>query len=349
MNATIAEKAKAASPRRGKRLDGGFRVVAAVGMAGYYAALIFARLWRPDFRTESWSHASLSLLAFYIDTFTFHGGVALLLVSLLLAAARWWRLVLAAVPAVVFTVGPSLLRYCPRAAPSIAGQSLKVMSVNLLAFNPRTEGIVSEIEAADPDFLCIQEYNQHWHEAISAKFGERYPYVFTVPRTDCFGLALYSKLPLEEPVNTNLHLGGVNLPAMRAVVRFHDRPIVVYNLHLVPPYGVGQHRAQGRQVADLLERVESETRPVILAGDFNFTSESRFARALAGLGFRDASDLGGRGRQSTWPVTGLLRYVPGIRIDHIYLSRGLTCSSSRTGAGQGSDHRPVMIVLGFQP
>lgn len=45
---------------------------------------------------------------------------------------------------------------------------------------------------------------------------------------------------------------------------------------------------------------------------------------------------------SYWPVNDWLRYVPGIRLDHVCLGGGLTCSQSRTGTGVGSDHRPII-------
>jgi endonuclease/exonuclease/phosphatase (EEP) superfamily protein YafD len=135
---------------------------------------------------------------------------------------------------------------------------------------------------------------------------------------------------------------------MRTAVRLGNKSVAVFNIHLVPPYGVGRFRLQGRQVSDLLELVRAERGPVIVAGDFNFTSESRFAQAFSRLGLRDAHDLGGWGRGSTWPVNGLLRYITGIRIDHIFIGGGLRCVSSRPGTGEGSDHRPVHAVVGYE-
>ena len=42
-----------------------------------------------------------------------------------------------------------------------------------------------------------------------------------------------------------------------------------------------------------------------------------------------------------------LRWFPGIRLDHIFLSKELTSTQSRTGTGAGSDHRPVIAETGF--
>jgi endonuclease/exonuclease/phosphatase (EEP) superfamily protein YafD len=49
-------------------------------------------------------------------------------------------------------------------------------------------------------------------------------------------------------------------------------------------------------------------------------------------------------------VNGPFRYiVPGIRIDHVYLNRQLGATSCETGVGRGSDHRPVVVDVGFRP
>ena len=69
------------------------------------------------------------------------------------------------------------------------------------------------------------------------------------------------------------------------------------------------------------------------------------AEAFRGAGF-DAYSLAGWGRGATWRSVGLLRWAPGLRLDHIYLSEGLTCSECYTGNRTGSDHRPVVARIG---
>ncbi len=325
-----------------------------VGVAGpalvlivFYLALIFATLWQPDFRTTSLLHAGLSLLAFYIDTFAFHGGVLVAVLGVALVIGRRWRLALAALPAVGLTVGPAVLCYLPPDPPVIAGDSFTVMTVNLFGVNRRPGGLAHEIAEADPDVLLVQEYNGRWHQALFSVVGERYPYVETIPRRDSYGMAVYSKLAFENPGPVRLHLAGIEVPCMKVRVRIDGRPVTVFNIHLVAPKGVGRFRQKCAQLADLLETAAAEPDPVVLAGDFNFTRGSRSARTIDRYGLKACHDLAGWGRGATWPVGGALRYFPGIRIDHIYLSPELTCSSCATGTGEGSDHRPIIAVIGF--
>jgi endonuclease/exonuclease/phosphatase (EEP) superfamily protein YafD len=69
------------------------------------------------------------------------------------------------------------------------------------------------------------------------------------------------------------------------------------------------------------------------------------ARAIEGAGFHDAFVEAGVGRGSTWPVNGIFRYLPGIRLDHVFLSPRLACRTIRTGTGYGSDHRPLVAEI----
>lgn len=86
---------------------------------------------------------------------------------------------------------------------------------------------------------------------------------------------------------------------------------------------------------------------LILGGDFSFTQNSPQAAALRRIGLEDAQDLGNWGRGTTWPVNSFLRWIPGLRLDHIYLGSSLTCVDCRTGVGKGSDHRPVIARIGL--
>ena len=142
-------------------------------------------------------------------------------------------------------------------------------------------------------------------------------------------------------------LGQWSRPNLRVKVRVGGREITIYNVHLVPPRDLYFYAEARWQLADLLGYLAQQEGHVIVAGDFNFTSSSAPAGAIRHAGLREVHELAGRGRGSTWPVISYLRYFPGLRIDQIYLSPGLTCTRSATGQGQGSDHRPVIAHVGL--
>lgn len=312
-----------------------------------YFVVAFAYFWPQDYRNETPYLVVLGWTAFILRTFIYHMGLLFLVIPVVALWRRRWRLLVVALPALLIAVGPSWWQYRPRSEPSIQGDTLTVMSVNLLMANHRTGPIIEEIKAAQPDVLFLQEYTDHWHDAIDAAVGEVFPYKAYVTREDSFGTAVYSRRPFNGHVERYLDLGGSSVPQVRAVIDFDGRDVALYNIHFLPPWGLEYTIETRSQFADLLDMLSKEMLPVIVAGDFNFTERSPQAAALGGIGVLDAQDMGGWGRGSTWPVSGFFRWVPSIRLDHVYLAGGLTCADCRTGVGQGSDHRPVVAEVGF--
>jgi endonuclease/exonuclease/phosphatase (EEP) superfamily protein YafD len=254
---------------------------------------------------------------------------------------------LATLPLVAMTVGPAAWQYRPRSKPEIPGETITVMSANLLALNRNTAPIIQEVRAAQPDVLLLQEYADHWHTAFQAAVGEDYPHVRHITRGDSFGVAVYSRRPFLEEPSVSIPLGDVGVPQIRAVIEVDGKPVAFYNVHLVPPMSLDRVKATRMQLADLLDRLKSESLPAVVAGDFNFTETTPNAAAVERVGLVEAFTVGGWGRGPTRPVSGLFRWIPSLRLDHIYLGGGLTCSDCRTGVGKGSDHRPVIARIGF--
>ncbi|MBU0616769.1 MAG: endonuclease/exonuclease/phosphatase family protein [Planctomycetes bacterium] len=312
-----------------------------------YVAIIFAVVFPQDFRTSLAAYVRVATAAFMIRTFLFHLGLLLCAIAIGAAVIRRWRLLIAASPLVILCVGSDVWSYVPKSKPAIAGQSVTVMSANLLGRNQDTAALVAEVVGAKPDVLLLHEYRPHWHRTFQSAVANDYPYVDYVQRRDDFGLAVYSRLPFVTPVDTAIALGTGDTPQARVVVQSDGRDVAVYSVHLMPPKNRAYTTRQRQEFADLLELLKREELPIVLCGDFNFTNASAFADELARLGLIDAHRISGWGRGSTWPVLGFFRYVPGVRIDHVFLSRELTSTSSRTGIGHGSDHRPVIAEIGF--
>lgn len=312
-----------------------------------YVALIFAFFWPQDCRNASQGYVAVCWVAFMVRVFVFHLGLLLAIVAIVALRTGQWKLLMTAIPLVLWTLGPTVWFCRPRSRPDVSGETVTVASVNLLMVNNRTEPLIDEIRASGADIVLLQEYTELWHDALRAALAKDYPYECHVCRDDSFGMAVYSSRPFLADPEMYVPLGVSSLPQIRAVVAIGQRPVAIYNVHLLPPLGLEYTTETRAQFADLLDLLASESRPFIVAGDFNFTESAPQAAALRRLGLVEAFDQGGWGRGSTWPVNSFLRYLPGLRLDHIYLGGGLTCSDCRTGRGQGSDHRPVIAKIGF--
>ena len=157
--------------------------------------------------------------------------------------------------------------------------------------------------------------------------------------------------------------------ALRTHFRWGGREAVLYNVHLrsfgaekpwddsrvrltAPstwaPYLRRYRRVyaqRGAEVAEIAERIEQETLPVLIAGDFNSTADNWSYRRLrrAGLdgarrdAFRDAGGLSwGRTYRSDKPF---------VRIDFILVDPAFEVTAAWTAPVAFSDHRPVRAQL----
>jgi endonuclease/exonuclease/phosphatase (EEP) superfamily protein YafD len=320
-----------------------------VVLALTYALFVFAYLLPPAWRSSSRMHVTLAWFAFLIRVFQFHIGMLIAVVVVWSARRRQWRLVVAGLPILLFTFVPVARSYLPRSTPLTGSEGFTVMSCNLLMINRQTASVIHGLVANDPDVILYQEYTDHWHTAIQQELGAQYPYEVCFPREDSFGAAIYSRLPFVGKPTKFLRIGTFGEPQMCAVVDAGGCEIAIYNLHLVPPWGgLAYIQEHGEQFADLLDLLAAEQRPAIIGGDFNFTETTPHAAAVTARGFHDAQDEAGHGRGATWSEHGIYRWLPGLRLDHIYLSADLVCTHFEVGADGGSDHRPIIARIAIR-
>ena len=155
--------------------------------------------------------------------------------------------------------------------------------------------------------------------------------------------------------------------AMRTQFRWGEREAVLYNVHLrsfgtEKPWEDGRVRltrpgtwapylrryravyaARGAEVDEIAERIEAETLPVIVAGDFNSTADNWSYRRLrqAGARRRDAFRTGGG---LAWGRT-YRSDRPFVRIDYVLVDPAFEVTGAETAPVTFSDHRPVSVRL----
>jgi endonuclease/exonuclease/phosphatase family metal-dependent hydrolase len=98
-----------------------------------------------------------------------------------------------------------------------------------------------------------------------------------------------------------------------------------------------------QEVLELLNVVRprlSEYTPVVVGGDFNAEPGSAVIQKMRDAGFRDAWTECGQGDGFTYPADR-----PAKRIDYLFLSNPLRCTSATVVDTQVSDHRPLLVTL----
>jgi len=219
--------------------------------------------------------------------------------------------------------------------------AVRVMLANVLTVNRDFEAFSAEVRKQDPDILCVQEVDAAWQQVLEG-LHETYPHQHFEARSDNFGIALLSRLPLAEV--EIIELGGVTVPAITAKVETAAGTLRLLTLHTLPPMLKHMAASRNRQLVEAAKIAKERSGPFALVGDLNVTPWSpHFQDLLRDGGLKEARL--GQGVMPTWPVDGWLPAL--VPIDHILVSPGITVTQMARGGHTGSDHLPGVADLRF--
>jgi endonuclease/exonuclease/phosphatase (EEP) superfamily protein YafD len=196
--------------------------------------------------------------------------------------------------------------------------------------------VIALIQAEQPDMIVLVETNGRWVQALSPALGS-YPYSLLALRGDNYGLALFSKYPIES--KEVLRLEGLDIPTLCAGIDLEGQRLTVIAAHPPPPKGGYLAEQRNLQFAALAEYAAALSGPVILAGDLNTSSWSpHFQDLVQNSGLRDSRK--GFGLQLSWPSHNPFMLTS---IDHILVPDEVNVLNRRIGPATGSDHFPVIL------
>ena len=215
-----------------------------------------------------------------------------------------------------------------------------------------------------PQILQMPSFQRHEHHSQNGEYIilSRWP----VLKSELL------ELPWAE-TSSKVHPVGV-----RSEVDWGGHLVVVYNLHMPTPrdllswygshgtflYGIlglvpgtrlhDRHhlyletwRSRVELLARVLDRVRTESAPVVLVGDLNFPAAGQ-AYQLLREGLIEAHQTGGGGFGHTFPGNASARWqrlAPWIRIDHAFVSKHWNVVSAVVGKKGRSQHLPTAVVL----
>jgi endonuclease/exonuclease/phosphatase (EEP) superfamily protein YafD len=213
------------------------------------------------------------------------------------------------------------------------------LAFNVLGKNAQHDRVVRYLREQSADLVLLMEVNDAWASTV-ANLKDLYPQQHVVARDDNFGIALLSRVAWRNIAT--LELGEANVPSIVAQFDFPPGACTLIGTHPLPP---GSHRLaelRNEQLHELAQLAHQLPGPVVLAGDLNTTSYSPyFSDLLSSSGLRDSRQ--GRGIQASW---GPLPFFE-IAIDHCLVSADVAVLERHVGPHLGSDHRPVLVELGF--
>ena len=169
-----------------------------------------------------------------------------------------------------------------------------------------------------------------------------YPYSVSSPRVDNFGIALFSKLPLIDPVVTSFG-PDADVPSVQAKIAWQGKTLTFLGTHPVPPISPQYAQLRNEQLHAVALHSSTLEGSILLMGDLNTTPWSyHFRRLLAVSGLTDCNR--GYGLQTTWHAQRPMLRIP---IDHCLHSSDITILDKRVGRDVGSDHFPIIVSFTF--
>jgi endonuclease/exonuclease/phosphatase family metal-dependent hydrolase len=226
---------------------------------------------------------------------------------------------------------------------------LKVISWNIKFSEEIPEALedfAERAELADADIILLQEMDEEGVEVLSRALHYNYVYFPASIHTHHnrnFGNAILARWPIHDPGKLLLpHRNPKNKQtriAAKAVIAVEDMEVLTYSVHTETFWLPPARRAD--QIQTLIGDVDSDSRHVIVGGDFNTLTPVSVAAVVERFeqaGFQWA----------TAGVGGTVESVPiPLTMDFIF-TKGMTVLNAGSVEGvDASDHRPVWTTLTF--
>ncbi|MBK8223860.1 MAG: endonuclease/exonuclease/phosphatase family protein [Candidatus Obscuribacter sp.] len=215
---------------------------------------------------------------------------------------------------------------------------LRCLQINVNTRNQSYGKVAALVHKYNADVVALQEIDDTWLTALKNKLPD-YPYVAAQPRPDNFGIAIFSRLKLDDQKTEDF--GSAQVPTMLARLEFDGAPVTVVSTHPLPPVGTEALNMRNEQLKLLGEARSKWERTVVLMGDLNSTSWAQIFKELCTKA--DLMDTRqGFGIQPTWPTYSRTLWIP---LDHCLVSKDLVVRQRKVCETIDSDHFPVYIEL----
>ncbi len=221
---------------------------------------------------------------------------------------------------------------------------IKLFICNVFIDNRETERLVRLVEKINPDLVLLAEVDEFWTNNLT-ELERKFPHFVKCPLDNAYGLALYSRLEME---NAELKfLVEDDIPSIHAdVVLRSGKRISLYCLHPRPPVPTENTRSLERDAELLMvgRMIDKLDVPTIVAGDLNDVAWSwttKLFQKISGL----LDPRIGRGLYPTFPVAYPVVRCP---LDHVFHSNHFRLVELKRLPSVGSDHYPMYISLSLE-
>ena len=215
---------------------------------------------------------------------------------------------------------------------------VEVLSINLWSQNKEVDAVKRLIKEYDADILLLLEYTPAWDNALG-HLEQEYAHQSKQIRSDNFGMAILSKLPMEADLRVD------DVPAINATFNLRSFSFHLLARHPRPPLSASNYQEQKEVFGRIEALVNNTDQPVIVGGDLNANSFSlHYNELLQNTRLMDSRK--GFGLQPTWPASlGMF----GITLDHFLVTEDWKVAERKVLEDIGSDHAPIYLQLKKPP
>jgi endonuclease/exonuclease/phosphatase (EEP) superfamily protein YafD len=215
-----------------------------------------------------------------------------------------------------------------------AGEALRIAHYNVLQTNHHYADVIATMLRSDADLISVQEVDPAWAEELKRGLAAAYPHQVIEPRSNCYGIALFGRVPLTDPEIVHLDAS----PAISVGTIIDGKPVRVLCVHTSSPGSPDHFTARNEQLDRLASVINGSRDPVLVVGDLNAVPwDKDLRRFLASTGMRSHASA----TDPTFPSLAHLALIP---IDHV-LSTTDHGVDQRSVHIPGSDHRGLIADI----
>jgi endonuclease/exonuclease/phosphatase (EEP) superfamily protein YafD len=230
----------------------------------------------------------------------------------------------------------------PQLIPSNA-LPVRVVSANVLYSNPDVSQLGNDIAEEGADVVVLQEVTERvLGELRGSALWSEYPHRSIAVEPLYHGSATFSKFP----ITNDLPIDVVGYPMILTDMQTPAGTVRFLNVHTVAPLTSADARVWAQQFAALKRIAQESPYPLIMAGDFNATTDHGPLERILDSNLRDVFREAGSGFGSTWPQWNSL-VPPVMRLDHVLVSSHVHVGQLTDSPSTGSDHRRLISEIGI--
>jgi endonuclease/exonuclease/phosphatase (EEP) superfamily protein YafD len=215
---------------------------------------------------------------------------------------------------------------------------LRVAFANLFVANLNYDRIAESLKDSRADVVIVAEIMEDTFQELCQRLPDYTTTYFDAsPRN--LGIAAFVKN--RSAAFHSEHFSNPKAATLVSEVKVGDKELRILGYHTDAPLTPKKYRALKEEISGLAEFSKKESKPLLVIGDFNDTTQTALFQPLFDAGLKDFRKPFERG--VTWPLffPKFLRFT----FDNALVKNGAHVAKREYGKRTGSDHIPIIVDI----